>query len=68
MSNARCRMLAHPTDEQHVYRCPSTLYRFHYHAVRPDGPLLILDTMARVCHHKHATSEQAQKCHERGNR
>lgn len=67
MSNARCRILAHPTNLAGVYRCPSTPFKFHHHAVRADGPLLILDTMARICHHKHATDEQAQKCHERAN-
>lgn len=65
MKTYRCRQLAHEAAHG-VYRCPTGMRAFHYHAVKTYGPL-VLATMQRICEHRHREQSGALKCFEKGN-
>ena len=63
---ARCAILAHPVAglAAPALRCPSTLYRFHYHGHDPAGPFRPM-VPGRPCRHRHQTVNAAVRCTER---
>lgn len=57
----RCELLADLVALD-VMRCPTTMYRFHFHGVHPAPVVVPIMTGAAPCEHRHKTEEAARDC------